>query len=161
MYVHKALSSKMWLLLKECWIRTIVACVHKDRESCSPSVWTEPAWSMILQPIRRIHLLQKPVRTDLLLPTLTHSFPSEPACINVPAMHHRVCDQTALYFSYITHARIGVSVRCWKGSYVILHGATDEHCSTTTDVRLAHVCPMCRALNSCKDKQCWLEWHLT
>ena len=64
---------------------------------------------------------RKPVRTDLLLPTLSIGLPipfpcSEPACINVLAMHHRVHDQTVLYFSYIACARIEVSVRCRKGT---------------------------------------------
>ena len=70
MHVHKALSSKMWLLLKECWIRTTVACVHKDRESCS----------------QHIHLLQKACEDRLTAPHSkywpTHSFPMQWASLH-------------------------------------------------------------------------------
>ena len=70
MHVHKALSSKMWLSLKDCWIRTTVACVHKDRESCS----------------QHIHSLQKACEDRLTAPHSkywpTHSFPMQWASLH-------------------------------------------------------------------------------
>jgi len=65
--VHKSLTNKA-IIIQDCWIRNMVVCTKTGRVfgiHCWLIAWTEPGQWFFSQYC--IHLLRKPVRTDLLL----------------------------------------------------------------------------------------------
>ena len=67
MYAHKSLSNET-IIIWDCWIRNTDVCMKTGRVfgiHCWLSVWREPCQRFFSQ--YRVHLLRKPMRTDLQL----------------------------------------------------------------------------------------------